>query len=106
MQHQRQPGPDKGAQRPASPAPARTDVRHGTGRSPRAFPGGGHEKSRWPEATGFAISVRRVSYLLVLRKVLARAASGELGYFLMSSFMRALAAAFWFILLKQMPCFR
>ena len=47
-----------------------------------------------------------VPYLLVLRKFLARAASGELGYFLMSSFMRALAAAFWFILLKQMPCFR
>lgn len=57
-------------------------------------------------ATGFFISVRRVPYLLVLRKFLARAASGELGYFLMSSFMRALAAAFWFILLKQMPCFR
>ena len=54
----------------------------------------------------FFISVRRVPYLLVLRKFLARAASGELGYFLMSSFMRALAAAFWFILLKQMPCFR
>ena len=49
---------------------------------------------------------RALPYLLVLRKFLARAASGELGYFLMSSFMRALAAAFWFILLKQMPCFR
>lgn len=117
MQHQRQPGPDKGsAASGILPGPGCLPTRipgscpHGCpprdGPFPTRIPGGGHEKSRWPGATGFAVSVRRVSYLLVLRKVLARAASGELGYFLMSSFMRALAAAFWFTLLKQMPCFR
>lgn len=74
---------------------------------PPGMPGlGAQKKPVPPRAPALSISVRRAPYLLVLRKFLARAASGELGYFLMSSFMRALAAAFWFILLKQMPCFR
>ncbi len=73
---------------------------------PPGMPGPGTKKAGASRAPALVVSVRRAPYLLVLRKFLARAASGELGYFLMSSFMRALAAAFWFILLKQMPCFR
>lgn len=49
---------------------------------------------------------KMTAYLLVFKKLLARAASGELGNFLISSCIRALAAAPWLILLKLMPCFR
>lgn len=53
-----------------------------------------------------AFGSKIAAYLLVFIKVLARAASGELGNFLISSCMRALAAAPWFSLLKLMPCLR